>query len=372
MFHNPSHGFPQHKEQGWQDGDLVGCYRWHLGDNIPFYKSFFMTIENYEGRPDVEIRNDYSSVAYWYQMPGGSDFFVPTPVADRIPVAFVAKGAVEAETLLSPKPEAGIVVIEDVALPQPLSRRRGIKLSGKAGASFPLPVRVRDDGRYLVELAAAREVKGCGFEVVQDGKPIGKFATLTKENCGTALSIRLTKPAEGDFCELILDYVRVEPYRNQITDWIIIGPFPNDEQHGGLEKAYPPESELDLAKTYEGRGGKRIGWKPVSEKTGKINLTPLGGDMFVAYAACIITAPQDLKDTLLLGSDDGCKVWLNGKLIHTNPAQRPLVLDADKVEVELRKGENTLLIKVEQGAGDAGVAARFADPQDQLKYSLPK
>ena len=90
MFHNPSHGFPQHKEHGWLDGDLVGCYRWHLGDNIPFYKSFFMTIENYEGRPDVEIRNDYSSVAYWYQIGRrvyGSDYWYRWALVRRIVLA---------------------------------------------------------------------------------------------------------------------------------------------------------------------------------------------------------------------------------------------------------------------------------------------
>jgi hypothetical protein len=81
---------------------MQGCYRWHLGDNIPFYKSFVMTIENYTGRPTESKRNDYSSVAYWYQLPGGSDFFAPAPVADRIPRSYVANGAAEAERWADP------------------------------------------------------------------------------------------------------------------------------------------------------------------------------------------------------------------------------------------------------------------------------
>ena len=31
---------------------MQGCYRWHLGDNIPFYNSLRMTIENYAGLPE--------------------------------------------------------------------------------------------------------------------------------------------------------------------------------------------------------------------------------------------------------------------------------------------------------------------------------
>src|SRR5204863_4647944 len=49
-FENPSHGHPQREVERMQ-----GCYRWHLGDSIPFYKNFKMVIENYAGLPSEKV-----------------------------------------------------------------------------------------------------------------------------------------------------------------------------------------------------------------------------------------------------------------------------------------------------------------------------
>ena len=81
--------------EGPGNANYTAVNRWHLADNIPFQKSFRMTIENY-GQD-----KDYASVAYWYQAPG-STHFSPTirPTASctshfdtRIP------GALEGENL---------------------------------------------------------------------------------------------------------------------------------------------------------------------------------------------------------------------------------------------------------------------------------
>ncbi|NLC58461.1 MAG: DUF2961 domain-containing protein [Armatimonadetes bacterium] len=55
--------------EGPGNANYTAVNRWHLADNIPFQKSFRMTIENY-GQD-----KDYASVAYWYQAPGGTHFF---------------------------------------------------------------------------------------------------------------------------------------------------------------------------------------------------------------------------------------------------------------------------------------------------------
>ena len=71
---------------------------------------------------------------------------------------------------------------------------------------------------------------------------------------------------------------------------------------------------------------------------------------------------------MLVGSDDGVRIWLNQELIHTNPAYRGAYPDQDRVPVTLKKGLNTLLIKVLQGGGGWGYYVRFADPEGQLLW----
>jgi len=75
-FSNPYAGCPYTSTEKRGPGQLQSCYRWHIGDFIPFERSFKMTIENYSAKKAPGTpRNNYSSIAYWYQMPGGTDFF---------------------------------------------------------------------------------------------------------------------------------------------------------------------------------------------------------------------------------------------------------------------------------------------------------
>jgi hypothetical protein len=82
-----------------------------------------------------------------------------------------------------------------------------------------------------------------------------------------------------------------------------------------------------------------------------------------------VYAPEERDTQLLIGSDDGVRIWLNGDLVHTNPAYRGAYPDQDGIPVHLKKGWNTLLIKVLQGAGGWGYYVRFVDPEHTLIYS---
>ena len=73
---------------------------------------------------------------------------------------------------------------------------------------------------------------------------------------------------------------------------------------------------------------------------------------------------------LLLGSDDGVRVWVNGGLVHTNPTYRAAEPDLDRVSVRLLKGWNRVLVKDLQGAGGWGFYLRFADREGVLRYAL--
>jgi len=55
--------------------------------------------------------------------------------------------------------------------------------------------------------------------------------------------------------------------------------------------------------------------------------------------------------TMQVGSDDAIKVWLNGEVVHNNPVDRPAVGFQDAFPVNLRQGDNLLLVKVSERAG---------------------
>src|SRR5205823_12224652 len=71
----------------------------------------------------------------------------------------------------------------------------------------------------------------------------------------------------------------------------------------------------------------------------------------VAYLARAVESPADQPATILLGTDNGAKLWVNGELVHVNRKQRSAVPGNDTVPVKLRKGKNDLLLKVAAGTG---------------------
>ncbi len=370
--HNPSHGFPQPRE-GSHAKELFANYRWHLADNIPFTESFFMTMENYAALPHTDVKNDYASTAYWYAMPGGEDFFEPVPVWDRIPRENSAPGAVEAENALTPEDlDEGMAIVNNRDLPRPLSGSRGVKLSGKVGDAFTLKLPVDETEWYRVNVHTAPGVEASDFDTTINGKPIDQLIRLQKGM--NPVTIQFTgNPVKGDRCEAIIDSFVPRVDRRLITAWKVIGPFPNPEMKD-LDTPYPPEKEWDMSASYEGINGQAASWRKASSPSGKMSVTHMFDpyDNCVVYGAAIVNSPEGGDTTLLLGSDDGVKVWLNGEVVWRHQIRRGIQIDDDAVDVKLKKGENKLLIKISQGPGDMGWAVRFRDPEGKLTYTLPE
>jgi hypothetical protein len=165
---------------------------------------------------------------------------------------------------------------------------------------------------------------------------------------------------------------RLQPSgRRFCLDWNLIGPFDAPDMEA-LTKAYPPEEALDLQARYTGKDGLPAAWKKVRGRAG--GYMPLAEMMkpdqrLIVYAAGWVRAPEDMPATILLGSDDGVRVWINGTLVHTNPAYRGCYPDQDIVPVLLKKGWNAVLVKILQGDGGWGFYFRFADPRARLEWS---
>src|SRR5206468_722187 len=78
----------------------------------------------------------------------------------------------------------------------------------------------------------------------------------------------------------------------------------------------------------------------------------------VCYLTAEVTSPAGATAVLTCGSDDGIKVWLDGKPVHSNDVDRGCKPDADVVPVPLRQGTNVLLFKVNNRGDGSGVQAR--------------
>jgi hypothetical protein len=77
-------------------------------------------------------------------------------------------------------------------------------------------------------------------------------------------------------------------------------------------------------------------------------------DQIVAYATRQIECQEDEDATLFLGSHDGVKLWLNGRLVHVVRRTRQARFGEDKIHTTLRKGQNHLLLKINNTRGASG------------------
>ena len=87
-----------------------------------------------------------------------------------------------------------------------------------------------------------------------------------------------------------------------------------------------------------------------------------------------VTAQSNV--TMRVGSDDSIKVWLNGKVVHNNPINRGAGDFQDRFTVNLKQGDNLLLVKVSERDGgwsmfvgiDADVNAVYKRPPDVVVF----
>ncbi len=144
--------------------------------------------------------------------------------------------------------------------------------------------------------------------------------------------------------------------------WHYVGPFDNADGEG-FDAVYPPEREIDLKKTYKGKGGETVAWKPLKAfRPGKVvnlRLFKQNNDS-VIYLYHEIDAPRAVTLPLSLGSDDSLTVWLNGQRLLAENVTRAAQPDQNEVELKLRPGKNRLLLKVCNAGGEWAV---FVEPK---------
>jgi formylglycine-generating enzyme required for sulfatase activity len=117
------------------------------------------------------------------------------------------------------------------------------------------------------------------------------------------------------------------------------------------------ELQVDVAKLdADDRFGERPGWGDgVVHQFAQVNFAS-------TWLYRTIRANKAGRLTAYLGSDDGLRVWLNGKSILSKNVPRGVTPGEDSVELELVAGENTLLLQVHNQRGGHGFCFELRDP----------
>ena len=235
--------------------------------------------------------------------------------------------------------------------PDPAEKR--LVLSGLAAVAAPealaTAAAMLDDNALRPEAAQA---------VIQIAPAV---ADAEPDAAGAALKKVLAVAADADTREAAEAALKnVLKWSGYITRWQVAGPyFQKGKDYVALfDIAFPPETS----------GSASVHWRdlPVnpdrSQAWNMDLLQALGGEQRVAYARTWLFAPSQQKARLEIGSDDGVKLWLDGRLVHANNVARNLQPGSDNVEVTLNQGWNPVLLKVTQNNAGWGFCLRVTEP----------
>ncbi len=250
------------------------------------------------------------------------------------------------------------------------------------------PVKLNvQDGRPVIpvssELAYLRIRKAAGkeaasylrkAEVIKSGSGPGQASLTGIVHPGETHAVGFTPPPVGPFAVSDQGFVK---------DWLIIGPFANPGARGASAgfnhdflKPIGGEAAIrlrpDMSVFYEFPENYRIPRREVKatgthSRANGINLKSLmsPGEYVVGYAYTQVTAPKPMKVQLCVGSDDGIKVWVNGKEVINRRIYRGARPDQDRAEITLRKGVNRIMVKVDTDTGGWKFFLRFLDKNGQ-------
>ena len=156
-----------------------------------------------------------------------------------------------------------------------------------------------------------------------------------------------------------------------IKVWLLLAPIPladGESQADAIDKTQiKDEAKLEPKDGDKIKvGDKELTWKKQTAEDYYFDFNKLLGEVKeqqIGYAATYVTAADEVKNaTLRIGSDDGCKIWLNGKEIGKDTSDRALEKDQNSFDgLTLKKGTNVLVFKVGNGIADWTGCARFVD-----------
>jgi alpha-galactosidase len=149
------------------------------------------------------------------------------------------------------------------------------------------------------------------------------------------------------------DAAQAEKVVDCIEEFDVIGPFPGaTPDRISIHETTPVECDflngdgsVDLTKSYGD-----LSWRHVEANKGFVDLRrSLGAvEYALGYAYFEVTSIHQRETVLKIGSDDGFKIWLNGKEIGALETQRGHKLGENEIPIFLAAGVNRFLVKIDQ------------------------
>ncbi len=186
-------------------------------------------------------------------------------------------------------------------------------------------------------------------------KVLKKFERIITEHKITSMAER------EDLGDISAFIERVKNASDFVTDWWLIGPFDNINNQG-LMKEYGPEDKFDTKMTFAGIGNREVKWKSYyNSASGYIDFTKVfhPSENGVAYAGRIVRVDEDMLVKIGVGSNDGVRMWLNGELVLDHKVLRKAEPNQEILYLPFKKGDNTVLLKVDQVGGGWGFYFSF-------------
>jgi hypothetical protein len=165
----------------------------------------------------------------------------------------------------------------------------------------------------------------------------------------------------GDFLETL----------NFVKTFKIIGPF-GGKNSDTFNKVFPPEQEFNFNASYTASSG-RVKWRNASvDEKGYLDFVKFfsPSDWVCAYAYCKVISPKATTAQLRIGTNDTVTLWFNGQKMLSKNIERTAAPDSDIIPVNLKKGENTILIKVCNTELNWGLYLRITNRSGQFLEGL--
>jgi hypothetical protein len=149
------------------------------------------------------------------------------------------------------------------------------------------------------------------------------------------------------------------PPRVTLGVWHTTGPL----KAQAFGDALFPEKGVDLSA--KSPAGQPL-WTPRPQwSDGQVQGLP-AGDRMATYLFRTLTTEKAGRASAGLGSHDGLEVWLNGKKLLSHDRAGGVVPNSDSVVLDLKQGENQLLLKIYNQSGSSGFYFELGTTQTRI------
>ncbi|HVW35974.1 MAG TPA: c-type cytochrome, partial [Pirellulales bacterium] len=202
----------------------------------------------------------------------------------------------------------------------------------------------------------------------------GEVETLEPQKKSLMPELVLRDVTAQDAADLLAYLVSLQEAVQPVTQFRVLGPFASPDLKG-VDKDYGVETQLaspELNVKLTGADGKPVRWElvendpslgfPGVDQVKHARRRRVRAEAVTNYFLVFADSSADQDVSLLLGSDDSCKVWVNGRQVHEYRGDRALAPGADQIKTSLKAGRNAIVVKVENHQGPGGVSLSIGSP----------